>query len=612
MMSAALVDRAHHAVSTAQLHDLLVRTCPAIAAGLPQSTGGAPKGAGGPAGGAVPACQQRLSHHLQQLITYQPPSHYSPLQALETGIFLAAAFALIGATVWGIGRRATRKPAAGESGERSADPLTMEVAAETGVRVRGHQRENEMKAPSMDLAERRRADRRPRPALRWFAAALVTVGVLVSGCGGSSSMTSSGHAQQQTHAAPSGPSATATGDCDSLTSCFTPRQLETAYGIRPLLARGIDGRGETVVLPEIAEGLFPPSSYSDLRADIARFDQLFGLPAPKLRVINSLAHSGRPWSADGEEVLDAEMVHAAAPGAAITIVLITPSSFHSAKSGVVAAVAVLGLGVREGAVISISAAGQTGGEHCDTPSEARALDSALVDAADRRVTVVAASGDIGAAGEPCDLAEGLFGGSFPPVREVNLPASDPLVLAAGGTTLTASHKTGRYIAETGWGLPYGAEGTQVQASGGGFSHEFARPIYQSGLSAAETGRGVPDVTANAAPHTGMALVISTGGRGYTIRNSGGTSAAAPLWAGVIALADQYARRHLGIVNAAIYRIAQTTNNAFHRITTGNNTVSFPPHTIIGYHAGRGWNPVTGWGSPNASVLVPLLARYSRS
>jgi subtilase family serine protease len=123
---------------------------------------------------------------------------------------------------------------------------------------------------------------------------------------------------------------------------------------------------------------------------------------------------------------------------------------------------------------------------------------------------------------------------------------------------------------------------------------------------------VPDVAANAAPHTGMALVISTGGRGYTIRNSGGTSAAAPLWAGVIALADQYARRHLGIVNAAIYRIARTTNNAFHRITTGNNTVSFPPHTIIGYHAGRGWNPVTGWGSPNASILVPLLARYSRS
>jgi subtilase family serine protease len=471
----------------------------------------------------------------------------------------------------------------------------------------------------MDLLEWRLADRRRVGARRWFAAALVTLGLLISGCGGSSSMnkrrrptTATPQAQQKAHAQPTGPSATATSDCDSLSSCYTPHQLETAYGIRPLLARGIDGRGETVVLPEIAEGLFPPSDYSDLRADMARFDQLFGLPAPQLQVINSLAHTGRPWSADGEEVLDAEMVHVAAPGAAITIIPVPPSSLHDANSGVSAAVAALRLGVREGAVISISAAGQTGGEHCDTPSEVKILNTALLEAADQRVTVVAASGDIGAVGEPCHLADGLLGGSFTPVKEANLPASDPLVLAAGGTTLTASHTTGRYIGETGWGLPYGTAGTQFQASGGGFSHLFARPSYQSGLPAAGSGRGVPDVASDAAPHTGLALVISAGGDGYTIRGSGGTSAAAPLWAGVIALADQYARRHLGFVNAAIYRIARTSNSAFHHITTGNNSASFPPHTIIGYQAGRGWAPVTGWGSPNARVLVPLLARYSRS
>jgi hypothetical protein len=612
-ISAALVDRVHHALSAAQLHALLVRSCPTLAAGLPQNPGaGATKSPGGLEGGVFSACLHALSQHLQLLVTDQPPSHYWPLQALETGVFLAAAVALIGVTVWRVGRRAARMTAAGEPQERTANRLALEVAGETGVRARGHQRENEMKGTSMDRAERRLADRRPHRTLRWFAAALVTAGVLVSGCGGSASTTLSSQARQKTQASPSGPSATATGDCDSLTSCYTPRQLERAYGIQPLLAQGIDGRGETVVLPEIAEGLFPRSSYSDLRADMARFDQLFGLPAPRLRMTNSLARAGSPWSADGEEVLDAEMVHAAAPGAAITIVLITPSSFHSAKSGVVAAVAALRLGVREGAVISISAAGQTGGEHCDTPSEVKVLDSALVDAADRRVTVVAASGDVGTVGEPCDLAEGLLGGSFPPVREVNLPASDPLVLAAGGTTLTASHTTGRYIGETGWGLPYGMAGSQFQASGGGFSHLFARPSYQSGISAAGTGRGVPDIASDAAPHTGMALVISTGGDRYTIRNSGGTSAAAPLWAGVIALADQSAHRHLGFVNAVVYRIARTSNNAFHQITTGNNSVSFPPHTIIGYHAGRGWNPVTGWGSPNASVLVPLLARYTRS
>jgi subtilase family serine protease len=138
------------------------------------------------------------------------------------------------------------------------------------------------------------------------------------------------------------PTGSGTGDCDSLTTCYTPRQLESAYGILPLLARGIDGRGETVVLPELAGGLFPSFSYSDLRQDLARFDQLFALPAPKLRVDNSIAKSRNPWRADGEEVLDAEMVHAAAPGAAITILLVKASSLNSAKNAVAASVAALG------------------------------------------------------------------------------------------------------------------------------------------------------------------------------------------------------------------------------------------------------------------------------
>jgi ABC-type transport system involved in multi-copper enzyme maturation permease subunit len=129
-LSAALVDRAHHAVSTAQLHDLLVRACPSIA--FPQTTGG-PKVQKGPATGAVLACEQRLSHHLQQLVAYQPPSHYWPLQALETGIFLAAALALIGATVWRVGRRAARTPAAGEPREPTADPLALGLAPEICV-----------------------------------------------------------------------------------------------------------------------------------------------------------------------------------------------------------------------------------------------------------------------------------------------------------------------------------------------------------------------------------------------------------------------------------------------------------------------------------------------
>ncbi|HUA47109.1 MAG TPA: S53 family peptidase [Solirubrobacteraceae bacterium] len=405
----------------------------------------------------------------------------------------------------------------------------------------------------------------------------------------------------------------ATGDCDSLTTCYTARQLETAYGITPLLAHGINGHGQTVVLPEIAQGLFPPHAYTDLRQDMRLFDKAFGLPAPHLRVINSIAESGSPWQADGEEVLDAEMVHAAAPGAAITIVLIKPSSFHNAAGGVAAAVAALQIAVtNRTAVVSISAAGQTGGENCDTPTQVKLLNSALQNAVDHHITVVAASGDIGAVGEPCDLANGLMGGSFPPVKEVNLPASDPLVLAAGGTTLTATHKTGGYISETGWGLPYGSAGTQFQASGGGFSRVFARPSYQASSRESRAGRGVPDVASDAAPHTGMALIVSNGAGGYTIRNSGGTSASAPLWAGIIALADQYAGRQLGFVNPAIYRIGRSASypQAFHDITQGNNTPQFPGHTITGYKATPGWDPVTGWGSPNAQALIPLLVHYS--
>jgi subtilase family serine protease len=98
-----------------------------------------------------------------------------------------------------------------------------------------------------------------------------------------------------------------------------------------------------------------------------------------------------------------------------------------------------------------------------------------------------------------------------------------------------------------------------------------------------------------------------------IRNSGGTSASAPIWAGIIALGDQYAKRHLGFVNPAIYQIAGSPqyHQAFHDITAGNsNTTEFPHRTITGYRAAPGWDPVTGWGSPNAEVLVPLLARHT--
>jgi subtilase family serine protease len=123
-------------------------------------------------------------------------------------------------------------------------------------------------------------------------------------------------------------------------------------------------------------------------------------------------------------------------------------------------------------------------------------------------------------------------------------------------------------------------------------------------------RGVPDVAADASPDTGMALAISAPDGSYGLVSARGTSAAAPFWAGLIALADQEAGHPLGFVNPAIYRIARGPlyHQAFHDITTGNNTVIPNGVTITGYQAGPGWDPVTGWGTPDAQVLIPLLAR----
>jgi len=423
-----------------------------------------------------------------------------------------------------------------------------------------------------------------------------------------------GAGSSQAEAGHQSATAAATGalDCDSVTTCYTPRQIQVAYGIRPLLQRGIDGRGQTVVLPELAQTQLLPPKVSDLRQDMSRFDSLFHLPKARLKVVTSLASTANPWLADGEEVLDVENVHAVAPGAAITVVLVKATSLNTPASAVAAAVSAVRVGLSQGSVISISAAGQTGGEHCDTPSEVARLHSALEAAASRRMTVIAASGDIGAVGEPCQVIKGLIGGAFPPVKEVNLPAADPLVLAAGGSSLDASHTTGAYIGETAWGLPFGSPGTHFQASGGGFSVGLPRPGYQNGVPGISATRGVPDVSSDASPKTGMALVISYGGKQYAIRNSGGTSASAPFWAGLIALADQYAGRRLGFVNPAIYRVARSASyrKAFHDITAGNNTPTFPGHSIKGYTASPGWDPATGWGSPDAQALIPLLARSS--
>jgi subtilase family serine protease len=399
--------------------------------------------------------------------------------------------------------------------------------------------------------------RRPR-RWRWLAAAplaacLAAACTSVAATGGrtASAVTSASAATGPPNCAPPGV---------KRPPCYSPRAYQVAYGVAPLLSHGIDGRGETVVVPELSSG--PPAT--DIRKDLATFDRKFALAPATLHVVNTIARSKTPYLADDEEVEDTEMVHAIAPGAILDVVLV-PQDAASSSASV--------------------------GEHFFTRAEVTSMHAALQQARDHHVTFVASSGDLGAISD-----DG-------PPRQVSLPASDPLVLAVGGTMLGAAQPTGSYLGEMAWN-----GGTD--ASGGGYSKLFPRPAYQDQMARIGATRGVPDVAANADSATAMVLEYSDG----ELRAATGTSASTPLWAGVIALADQEAGRHLGFVNPAIYAIARgpAGRQAFHDVVTGDNSVLWPTGVFAGYNAGPGWDPVTGWGSPDAQYLVPLLAHAAVS
>jgi subtilase family serine protease len=424
----------------------------------------------------------------------------------------------------------------------------------------------------------------------------ITFAGLLASCGGSRSPS----AASPTSAAPAHSASLA--DCLAASRCSTPGQLRVAYGIQPLLHEGVDGRGQTVVLPEFAEtGPAAPPKVSDIRQDLADFDSRFGLPPAQIQVITTLAgSSGAPWLASVEEVVDTEMVHAVAPGAAIRELLVAPADVSTPANEAATFAIQDRIAASDGDVISLSGGF---GEHFASPADVSTINPSLEYSAARRVTFVASSGDGGAIS---DL--GTFGSSTP-VKEVSLPASDPLVLAVGGTSLKANPVTGAYVSETALNTLPGVVDGHSKASGGGFSHLFAKPAYQDGVPGIGATRGVPDVAGDGSSSSDMAFVFAAPGGAYAALPEGGTSVAAPLWAGLIALADQEAGHPLGLVNPAIYQIARGPlyHQAFHDVATGNNSVVLNGGTITGYRAGPGWDPVTGWGSPDAQVLVPLIA-----
>jgi len=222
----------------------------------------------------------------------------------------------------------------------------------------------------------------------------------------------------------------------------------------------------------------------------------------------------------------------------------------------------------------------------------------------RAITLVAASGDWGAAQFTCD------GGSFE--KAVINPASDPLVLGAGGTALDADPLSGAYISESAWNesADFGVAG------GGGYSEVYPRPRYQRpAVSGAR--RGLPDVAYSAALDGGV-VVYGQGVQGAGFYIFSGTSAGAPQCAALVAMSAQVAGHRVGAVNDSVYSAAARPDRAtyFRDVTEGDNTFSFTdPSGVVtripGYPAAVGWDPATGIGSPIAEHLVPYLATDSR-
>jgi subtilase family serine protease len=397
--------------------------------------------------------------------------------------------------------------------------------------------------------------------------------------------------------------------------CYDPAQIETAYNVRPLYAHGITGRGETIV---IVDSFGSPT----IKSDLATFDAQFHLPAPpSFRIIqpagavgpyNPTTMSG--WA--GETTLDVEWSHSIAPGASIVLVE-TPVAETEGVAGFPQIVEAENYVIDHhlGDVIS-----QSFGATEQTFPSPRSLDelrSAYINAFFHHVTVLASAGDTGATGY--SNAAGTLYYTHP---AVSWPASDPLVTGVGGTKLSLNAAGQRTAPDRVWNdtynkplneVFYGDPGPNPLAGGGGKSLVFSRPFYQNGVaSTVGDARGVPDISMSAACSGLVVTYDSFGGAPAGWYVTCGTSEASPLFAGVVALADQVAGHPLGLINPALYALKAEHAPGLVPVTMGNNTVSFTQngklYTVHGYSASPGYNMSAGVGTVNAALFVPELAR----
>jgi len=350
---------------------------------------------------------------------------------------------------------------------------------------------------------------------------------------------------------------------------YTPPELAQLYNF----PTGVDGTGQCIALIELGGGFVP--------ADLSTyFKQLNLTHQPTVSAVSigngSNSPTGDPNGPDGEVMLDIEVAGSIAPGAKIVVYFAenTDAGFLNAITTAVHDQN------NNPSVVSISWGGP---ESSWTQQAMTSMDEAFQSAAALGVTVCVACGDNGS-------TDGVGDG----LNHVDFPASSPFALACGGTHLVASNHT--VSSETVWNeLPNGG------ATGGGISDVFPLPSWQNGVGVPPSanpnknvGRGLPDVAGDADPYTGY--VTRVDGQPDVI---GGTSAVAPLWAGLIALINQQIGKPAGYINPLLYSNAGA--GGFNDITSGNNGA---------YSAGPGWDACTGLGTAIGTGVGAALGASS--
>jgi subtilase family serine protease len=384
--------------------------------------------------------------------------------------------------------------------------------------------------------------------------------------------------------------------------CYTPVQYRQAYNLNGLYSAGITGQGRTIV---IVDSFGSPT----IRTDIHVFDRQFGFPDPGLRII----HAGQipafnpanstqvGWA--NETTLDVEYAHSIAPGARIVLVE-TPVAETEGVTGfpemMTAEKALIDRGVGDVISQSFGATENTfPGFGQGNYSSLLNLRYAFTAAASHHVTVLAASGDDGATNA------GLDGVTLYPKRVNSWPSSDPLVTSVGGSQLYLDNAGNPVAAASVWNDGFGA-------GGGGQSAVFGRPAFQSGVrGAVGDRRGTPDISMSAAVNGGCWVYESFSGRGAGWEIFGGTSEATPIFAGIVALADQVAGHRLGDINPALYLLGMLSHTSHFTFKTGIVDITAGSNSfagVTGFAAGTGYDLASGWGTIDAGEFVRALAR----